>query len=81
MTTTVTETTRRIVESPFGDALSQGIDWIVISLAFVLLLEHEFVRLSTRDESWKRSRMTWLYAGPLLIGFVSIVVQRLSNLR
>ncbi len=81
MTTTVTETTRRIVESPFGDALSQGIDWIVISLAFVLLLEHEFVRLSSRDESWKRSRMTWLYAGPLLIGFVSIVVQRLSNLR
>lgn len=81
MTTTVTETTRRIVESPFGDALSQGIDWIVISVAFVLLLEHEFVRLSSRDESWKRSRMTWLYAGPLLIGFVSIVVQRLSNLR
>jgi hypothetical protein len=81
VTTTVTETTRRIVESPFGDALSQGIDWIVISLAFVLLLEHEFVRLSSRDESWKRSRMTWLYAGPLLIGFVSIVVQRLSNLR
>jgi len=81
VTTTVTETTRRIVESPFGDALSQGVDWIVISLAFALLLEHEFVRLSGRDESWKRSRMTWLYAGPLLIGFVSIVVQRLSNLR
>ena len=81
MTTLITETARRITESPFGDALSRGIDWIVISLVLVLLLEHEFVRLSRRDESWKRSRMTWLYTGPVLIAFVSLVVQRLANLR
>lgn len=81
MTTLITETARSITGSPFGDALSRRIDWIVISLVLVLLLEHEFVRLSRRDESWKRSRMTWLYTGPVLIAFVSLVVQRLANLR
>lgn len=81
MTTAVTETTRKIVESPFGDGLSRGIDWIVIGLVIVLLVEHEVVRFAARNEAWKRSRMTWLYAGPLLIGVVSILVQRLSNLR
>lgn len=81
MTTAVTETTRRIVESPFSDALSRGIDWIVICLVLALLVEHEVVRFAARNEAWKRSRMTWLYAGPLLVGVVSILIQRLSNLR
>lgn len=81
MTTLVTETARNITESPFSDSLSRGIDWIVIGLVLVLFIEHEFVRFSRRDESWKRSRMTWLYTGPVLIAFVSIVVQRLANLR
>ena len=81
MTTLVTETTRKITESPFSDALSRGIDWIVIGLVLVLLIEHELVRVSRRDESWKRSRMTWLYTGPVLIAFFAIVAQRLANLR
>lgn len=81
MTTAISDTARRIAESPFGDALSRGIDWIVIGLALALLLEHELTRFSKRDEGWKRSRMTWLYTGPVLIGFVSLVVQRLANLR
>ena len=81
MTTAVTETTRRIVESPFSDGLSRRIVWIVICLVLVLLVEQEVVRFAARNPAWKRSRMTWLYAGPLLIGVVSILVQRLSNLR
>jgi hypothetical protein len=81
MTTLVTETTRKITESPFSDVLSRGIDWIVIGLVLVLLIEHELVRFSRRAESWKRSRMTWLYTGPVFIAFISIVAQRLANLR
>jgi len=77
----VTETARRVVDSPFGDALSRGVDWIVICLVLALLVEHEYVRYSGRDESWKRSRLAWIYAGPLVVGVLSIFVQRLSNLR
>lgn len=81
MTPYVTEAARRVVDSGFGNTLSRGIDWIVICLVLALLAEHEYVRYTGRDESWKRSRLSWIYAGPLVIGVVSIFVQRLSNLR
>ncbi len=77
----VTDAVRRVVESPFGDALSRGVDWMVICLVLALLVEHEYVRYTGRDEGWKRSRLTWMYAGPLVVGVISVFVQRLTNLR
>ncbi len=81
MTPYVTDTAHRIVSSPFGDALSRGVDWVVVIVVLVLLIEHEYVRHTSRTEGWKRSRLAWMYGGPLVIAFVALFAQRMFNLR
>ena len=81
MTPYVTDAAHRVVDSPFGDALSRGVDWIVVVVVLVLLVEHEYVRNTQRAEGWKRSRLAWMYGGPLVVAFVSIFAQRITNLR
>lgn len=81
MTTTVSEFVRRIVESPFNDRLSRSIDWIVITLVFLLVLEYELVHQSRRSKEWKAASRTWVFVFPLAFAAAFVVVQRLKNAR
>ncbi|HRC07149.1 MAG TPA: hypothetical protein PLV41_02960 [Miltoncostaeales bacterium] len=69
----------RVANSLFNDRLSRGIDWIVIGLLLLLLIEYEFVHLSKRDAKWKSSPRSWVYGVPLTIASLVIVVERLKN--
>jgi len=79
MTPEVNDLVHRVATSPFNDRLSRGIDWIVIGLVLVMLIEYEFVHLSKRDPKWKSSPRSWVYAIPLTIAAAFVIAERLKN--
>jgi hypothetical protein len=81
MTPEVNDLVHRVANSLFNDRLSRGIDWIVIGLILVMLIEYEFVQLSKRDAKWKSSPRSWVYAVPLAIAAAFVIVERLKNAR
>lgn len=81
MTPAVTDIVQRVVDSPFNDRLTRAIDFIVIALMLLLLIEWEFTHLSKREAKWKGATRTWFYVIPIMVGVAFIFGQRLKNLR